>query len=64
MDKKALITIGKLSKFSRVPRTTLIHYDKVGVLKPVFVDKNNYRYYAFDQIGWVNLIRTMQFLGM
>ena len=64
MNEKTLIPIGKLSKFSRVPRTTLIHYDKVGVLKPAFVGKNNYRYYSFDQIGWVNLIKTMQFLGM
>jgi DNA-binding transcriptional MerR regulator/effector-binding domain-containing protein len=64
MHEKTLISIGKLSKFSRVPRTTLIHYDKIGVLKPEFVGKNNYRYYSFSQIGWVNLIRTMQFLGM
>ena len=63
-NEKSLISIGKLSKFSRVPRTTLIHYDTVGVLKPAFVGKNNYRYYSFDQIGWVNLIKTMQFLGM
>ena len=64
INEKTLIPIGVLSKFSRVPRSTLIHYDKMGVLKPTLVGKNNYRYYSFDQIGWVNLIRTMQFLGM
>ena len=64
INEKTLISIGKLSKFSRVPRSTLIHYDKVGVLKPTLVSENNYRYYSFDQIGWVNLIKTMQFLGM
>ena len=63
-DAKTLITIGKLSKFSRVPRTTLIYYDEEDVLKPVLVGENKYRYYSFDQIGWVNLIKTMQFLGM
>ena len=63
-SKKGLLTIGDLSKFSRVPRTTLDYYDKEGVLKPVYVDDNKYRYYAFYQIGWLNLIRTMQVLGL
>ena len=64
MNKNGFITIGELSKFSRVTRAILIHYDKIGVLKPVYVNEHNYRYYSFDQIGWVNFIRTMQLLGM
>ena len=64
INEKPLISIGELSKFARVPRSTLIYYDRIGVLKPVRIGENNYRYYSFEQIGWVNLIRTMQFLGM
>jgi DNA-binding transcriptional MerR regulator len=64
MDKKNFISIGELARLSRVTRATLIHYDKIGVLKPVYIAENNYRYYSIMQIGWVNLIRTMQVIGM
>jgi DNA-binding transcriptional MerR regulator len=64
MNKKRLVSIGELAKLSRITRATLIHYDKIGVLKPVYIGENNYRYYSLEQISWVNLIRTMQTIGM
>ena len=63
-NEKELLSISELAKFSRTTRSALIHYDKMGVLQPTVVGKNNYRYYSHDQIRLVNLIRTMQMLGM
>ena len=64
MNTNGLLSIGELATYSRVTRATLLHYDKIGVLKPVHVGENNYRYYSINQVSWVNLIRTMQVIGM
>ena len=64
MDKSGFVSIGELARLSRVTRATLLHYDKIGVLKPMYVGENNYRYYSVTQVSWVNLIRTMQIIGM
>jgi DNA-binding transcriptional MerR regulator len=42
----------------------LHHYDKLGLLSPVKRGENNYRYYSITQLSEVNLIRTMQELGL
>ena len=45
MDK--LIKIGDFSKINRVSVPTLRLYDELGILKPIYVDKeSNYRYYS------------------
>jgi DNA-binding transcriptional MerR regulator len=59
-----LLSISELAKFSRVSRTALIHYDKVGLVKPIARGGNNYRHYSDEHIAIVNLIRTLQHLGM
>ncbi|MDR1589698.1 MAG: MerR family transcriptional regulator [Oscillospiraceae bacterium] len=59
-----LLSISELAKFSRVSRTALIHYDKVGLVKPIARGGNNYRHYSDEHIALVNLIRTLQHLGM
>jgi DNA-binding transcriptional MerR regulator len=59
-----ILSINQLAKFARVTRDTLIHYDKIGLVKPVKRGENNYRYYSDEQIALVNLIRTLQLLGM
>jgi len=61
---KKLLSISELAEFSRTTRAALIHYDKMGVLHPSVIGQNSYRYYSYDQIGLVNLIRTLQVLGM
>ena len=63
-NKRELLSISELARFARTTRAALIHYDKIGALRPAVVGKNNYRYYSYDQIGLVNLIRTMQSFGM
>jgi len=57
-------SINKLAKYSRTTRATLIHYENVDILYPAFVDGNKCRYYSYEQIGLINLVRTLQLFGM
>lgn len=58
MDKKRLLSIGKLSKLTGVHIQSLRYYEKLGILKPVYTDpETNYRYYTFQQISIVEAIQ-------
>lgn len=64
MKSKNLFTIGELSKICDLPVSALRHYDKVGVLKPVFVDpESGYRYYDDDSIMRVSLLSVYKRYG-
>ena len=63
MDKK-YFTISEFAKFARTTRNTLIHYENKGLIEPVSREENNYRSYSVSQIANLNLIRTLQELGM
>ena len=62
--EKEVFSIADFAKLSRTSRSTLLYYDKIGLLPPVSRHDNNYRYYFHTQIATVNLIRTCQSLGM
>ena len=64
MQEKELLSIADFAKLSRTSRSTLLYYDKVGLLSPMSRKGNNYRYYSYPQIYTVELIRTCQALGM
>lgn len=57
-------SLGDFAKFSRTTRDTLHHYDKIGLLSPMSRGKNKYRYYSSGQLAIVNVIRTLQELGL
>jgi len=59
-----LFSVGDFAKFSRTTRDTLHHYDKIGLLSPQTRGENNYRYYFGGQLAIVNVIRTLQELGL
>jgi len=61
---KGALSIGELAAYARVTRATLLHYHKLGLLSPVIRGGNNYRYYSDRQIATVNVIKTLQQLGM
>ena len=61
---KEALSIADFAKLSRTNRSTLLYYDKIGLLSPISRRENNYRYYTHAQISTVNLIRTCQSLGM
>ena len=63
MNKK-LFTVSEFAEFARTTRNTLLHYENKGLIKPVTRCENNYRSYSVSQIANLNLIRTLQELGM
>jgi len=64
MANNGLFTINKFAKISRLTRDTLVHYDNLGLLSPIYRGTNNYRYYSAEQLSVVNVIRTLQEMGM
>ena len=57
MDKKNLLTIGEMSKFTGASIHSLRYYERIKVLAPAYVDQETgYRYYQFDQIYLVDFI--------
>ena len=60
MDKKnKLLSIGEFSKIGGASIKSLRYYDRINILKPVYVDLDSgYRYYAYNQ---VYLLEILQF---
>lgn len=57
MDKKNLLSIGEMSKFTGASIHSLRYYERIGVLTPAFTDPDTgYRYYNFDQIHLLDFI--------
>ncbi len=57
-------SIGQFSKITNVPITKLRYYDSLGLLKPILVKENNYRYYTYNQIQqleWIKLLKETGF---
>ena len=60
-----LLTIGEMSQLNNVSTQTLRLYDRIGLLKPHYVDPSNgYRYYNIKQCAMLDMIQYMQALGM
>jgi DNA-binding transcriptional MerR regulator len=59
-----LIKIGDFARLCRVSVVTLRHYDDMGLLKPVSIDRSTgYRYYALEQLPRLNRILALKDLG-
>ncbi len=58
----------KISEFAHVTgitRRNLLFYDKIGLLSPAEIDRNNnYRYYTYPQIDIANVITVLREIGM
>ena len=64
MTKTGCFTVQDFAEFARTTRGTLLHYDRIDLLAPVARGENNYRYYSTHQLALVNVIRTLQNLGI
>ena len=64
MAKSGLFSVSEFAEFSRTTKETLRHYDRIGLLTPISRGDNNYRYYSNGQLAVINVIRTLQELGM
>lgn len=59
------LTIGKMAKLNDVSQQTLRLYDKMDLLKPIYVDETTgYRYYDVKQSARMDIIQYMKSLGM
>lgn len=58
-------SIGEISKLFNIDVRLLRHYDKISLLKPEFVNKENgYRYYSTRQFECLNTIHYLRSLNM
>jgi len=64
MGGSSFFTVNEFAKISRTTKDTLLHYDRIGLLSPEARGDNKYRYYSIRLLAGVNVIRTMQRLGM
>lgn len=59
-----MYSIGEFSKINKTTPKTLRHYDRIGLLKPAFIDeKTGYRFYAVKQLPVIYKIMTLKDLG-
>ncbi|MCM1039032.1 MAG: MerR family transcriptional regulator [Ruminococcus sp.] len=59
------LSIGKVSKLKNVSIKSLRYYDRIGILKPAFVNaETNYRYYTQDQLYLLDAITLCIKLGI
>ncbi|MCI8648104.1 MAG: MerR family transcriptional regulator [Firmicutes bacterium] len=60
-----IISITEMAKLRQITTETLRHYDRIGILKPVYLDPNTgYRYYSITQYEKLGTIRELKNLGM
>ncbi len=60
-----MLKIGEFAWLGQVTVETLRHYDRLGLLKPVHLDRySGYRYYAPEQLPRLNRILALKELGL
>ncbi|CFX05527.1 MerR-type HTH domain [Syntrophomonas zehnderi OL-4] len=65
MRKGIYLSIGEVSKLTGTHIKSLRYYDKIGVLKPAYIDPDTrYRYYDFSQLKLVDIIQFCVELGI
>lgn len=64
MQESMLLSSGEFAQMCNVSRELLIHYDKIGLLKPKEVTENGYRYYSLRQLYLFDVIRFFMDTGM
>jgi DNA-binding transcriptional MerR regulator len=63
--KSERLSIGQMAKLNHTTVATLRLYDKMGLLKPAYVDENtNYRYYSIPQSAVLRAIQYNKELGV
>ena len=57
------LTIGQMAQMNHVSEQTLRYYDKIGIFKPLEIDKQNgYRFYSIKQSARLDMIQYMKSL--
>lgn len=56
-----MYTVGQISRICNTSIKTLHYYDKIGLLKPAYIDEStNYRYYDYYHIKQLKLIKQLK----
>jgi MerR family transcriptional regulator, activator of bmr gene len=59
------LPIGQMAKLNNISVQTLRHYEKVGILKPSYINEDTgYRYYAMKDLNTIYLIKQCKAMGM
>ncbi|WP_192797421.1 MerR family transcriptional regulator [Psychrobacillus glaciei] len=59
------LTIGEVAKLSNLSIQTLRYYDRIDLFKPIEIDpKNKYRYYQNTQLYYLDIIKSLKYLGL
>ena len=54
-----MLTISALARRFGLARSTLLHYDRIGLLKPSYKDPfSRYRYYHLSQFVYLDIIKA------
>ena len=56
-DEKKYITLGNLARIAHIGRDTLSFYNRKGLINPVYVGDNGYKYFLPEQVQTINFIR-------
>ena len=49
-DEKKYITLGNLARIAHIGRDTLSFYNRKGLINPVYVGDNGYKYFLPEQV--------------
>jgi DNA-binding transcriptional MerR regulator len=63
-DPSTRLTIGQLSSLCKVPRTTVLYYEQVGLVAPVERSDTGYRLYSQAELARVQQICAYRATGM
>lgn len=65
MKRDDLLTITELAKLRKVTSEALRHYDRIGLIKPDYIDpRSGYRYYSIRQYEKLGTVKELRALGM
>ena len=59
-----MLTVSQIAKQFRVSRTTILYYEKVGLLEPAFRSENGYRWYGEKEIALLGAITSYRSYGL
>lgn len=62
--QKNYVSISQFSQITGITRKTLIHYDRIALVKPALVQENGYRWYTAQQVNVVTVIQALRLLNM
>ncbi len=59
-----MLTVTKLARTAGLSRTTILYYDRIGLLQPVARSEAGYRLYDADSVQRLRMIRTYRDTGI